>query len=68
MANPVTKFQILSKTPDGTTQFYDGLFGWTVNPDNLLGYRQLNTGSEVGIQESGPRRRARRTLSNCSWQ
>jgi uncharacterized protein len=50
MANPVTKFQILSKTPDGTAQFYAGLFGWTVNADNPLGYRQINTGSDVGIQ------------------
>jgi uncharacterized protein len=50
MANPVTKFQILSKTPDDTAQFYAGLFGWIVNADNPLGYRQINTGSEVGIQ------------------
>src|SRR5271167_3383832 len=50
MANPVTKFQILSKTPDGTVHFYAELFGWTVNADNPLGYRQIYTGSEVGIQ------------------
>ena|SRR6516164_1341775 len=50
MANPVTKFQILSQTPNGTAQFYAGLFGWVVDADNPLGYRQINTGSEVGIQ------------------
>jgi predicted enzyme related to lactoylglutathione lyase len=30
MANPVVQFQILSKRPDETAQFYGDLFGWTV--------------------------------------
>jgi len=50
MASPVVQFQILSKSPDDTARFYAGLFGWTVNTDNPLGYRQINTGSEEGIQ------------------
>jgi predicted enzyme related to lactoylglutathione lyase len=50
MANPVVEFQILSKAPDDTARFYSGLFGWTVNDDNPLGYRQINTGSDKGIQ------------------
>jgi predicted enzyme related to lactoylglutathione lyase len=40
----------LSKTPEDTAQFYASLFGWTVNANNPLGYRQINTGSTEGIQ------------------
>ena len=50
MPNPVTQFQILSKSPDETARFYSSLFGWTVNADNPLGYRQIHTGSAEGIQ------------------
>jgi uncharacterized protein len=50
LANPVTQFQILSKTPEETAKFYSTLFGWDVNSDNPLGYRQINTGSTAGIQ------------------
>jgi hypothetical protein len=50
MQNPVTQFQILSKSPDETARFYRELFGWTVNADNPLGYRQIQTGSGEGIQ------------------
>lgn len=50
MSNPVLQFQILSKTPDATAQFYATLFGWNVNSDNPLGYREIKTGSADGIQ------------------
>lgn len=50
MSNPVMQFQILSKTPDETATFYSTLFGWTVNADNPLGYREISTGSANGIQ------------------
>ena len=50
MANPVTQFQILSKSPDDTAQFYSSLFGWSISANNPLGYRQINTGSSAGIQ------------------
>jgi predicted enzyme related to lactoylglutathione lyase len=50
MGNPVMQFQILSKTPDETAQFYSALFGWKISADNPLGYRQIDTGSETGIQ------------------
>jgi predicted enzyme related to lactoylglutathione lyase len=50
MSNPVIQFQILSKTPEGTAHFYQTLFGWTVNADNPLGYREISTGSKEGIQ------------------
>lgn len=50
MGNPVMQFQILSTAPDQTAKFYSTLFGWTVNADNPLGYREIGTGSENGIQ------------------
>jgi predicted enzyme related to lactoylglutathione lyase len=50
MSNPVMQFQILSKTPDETARFYSGLFGWSIDADNPLGYRQIDTGSKEGIQ------------------
>jgi uncharacterized protein len=50
MANPVTQFQILSRNPDKTAEFYTNLFGWVVIADNPLGCRQIRTGSVEGIQ------------------
>lgn len=44
MANPVMKFQILSKTPDETARFYSTLFGWAVSADNPLGYKRNQHG------------------------
>lgn len=50
MNNPVMQFQILSKQPEETAAFYGELFGWKVNSDNPMGYREINTGSADGIQ------------------
>ncbi|MBZ5620084.1 MAG: VOC family protein [Acidobacteriia bacterium] len=50
MGNPVVQFQILSKVPEETTQFYSALFGWTVDANNPMGYRRIHTGSREGIQ------------------
>jgi predicted enzyme related to lactoylglutathione lyase len=50
MANPVMQFQILSKTPGETAQFYSTLFGWSIDADNPMGYRRIATGSTEGIQ------------------
>lgn len=50
MGNPVTQFQILSKKPDETAAFYSKLFGWTIDRNNAMGYRQIDTGSKEGIQ------------------
>ncbi len=49
MGQPVMQWQILAKDPDKVAGFYRDLFGWTVNADNALGYRMINTGSERGI-------------------
>jgi predicted enzyme related to lactoylglutathione lyase len=50
MPNPVTQFQILSTAPDATARFYSDLFGWTIDANNPMGYRQIATGSTEGIQ------------------
>ncbi len=50
MANPVTQFQILSKAPEETARFYSTVFGWSVDANNPMGYRRIDTGSADGIQ------------------
>jgi uncharacterized protein len=49
MGAPVTKWQILSKDPESATRFYTSVFGWTVNSDNALGYRELRSDRAEGI-------------------
>lgn len=49
MGQPVLQWQILSKDPDEMTKFYSQLFGWSMNDDNALGYRMIDTQSEGGI-------------------
>ncbi len=44
------QFQILSKTPDKTAEFYSTLFGWKIDTSNAMGYRQIDTGSTEGIK------------------
>jgi predicted enzyme related to lactoylglutathione lyase len=46
---PVVRWQILSKNPEAHASFYCKLFDWTVDASNALGYRELCTGSERGI-------------------
>src|SRR3954469_19546803 len=50
MGNPVLQFQILSKDPEKTASFYSELFGWTIDANNPMGFRRINTGSKEGIQ------------------
>lgn len=50
MTHPVTRFQILSAQPDITAAFYSRLFGWRIDADNPMGYREIHTGSDMGIQ------------------
>ena len=44
------QFQILSRQPEETSKFYAEMFGWEVNSDNPMGYREIKTGSSEGIQ------------------
>ena len=46
---PVVRWQILSKNPDAHASFYCELFDWQVDASNALGYRELRTGAEQGI-------------------
>ena len=50
MNNPVMQFQIVAKSPDETAAFYSRVFGWTIDANNALGYRRVDTGSREGIQ------------------
>jgi|SRR5580692_538202 predicted enzyme related to lactoylglutathione lyase len=50
MGSPVMQFQILSKAPEETARFYGSLFGWKIDANNAMGYRQIDTGSKEGIQ------------------
>jgi hypothetical protein len=49
MGSPVVQWQMLSNRPDELAAFYATLFGWTVNADNALGCRMVDTGSPKGI-------------------
>jgi predicted enzyme related to lactoylglutathione lyase len=49
MGQPVMQFQILAKAPEKLAEFYTKLFGWKVNTNNALNYRQIDTGSKRGI-------------------
>ena len=49
MPNPVVKWQILARDAEGVARFYSSLFGWTLNADNALGYRELRSGDDSGI-------------------
>ena len=50
MGNPVTQFQIIATNPDQTAKFYSQLFHWSIDANNALGYRRVQTGSKDGIQ------------------
>jgi predicted enzyme related to lactoylglutathione lyase len=50
MGRPVVEFQILAKDPARAEAFYTKLFGWSVDRDNALGYRRIDTGTKEGIR------------------
>jgi predicted enzyme related to lactoylglutathione lyase len=49
MGRPVVQWQILSKDPRRTADFYSTLFDWEVKTDNPLSYRRVDTRSGKGI-------------------
>ena len=49
MGYPVVQWQVISRDPEKQSAFYNNLFGWKINTDNALGYRQVETGSPKGI-------------------
>ena len=57
MKNPVVQWQIVAPQPAALAEFYTKLFGWTVDANNALGYRAIDTGSHGtpgGIWPSPP--------------
>jgi predicted enzyme related to lactoylglutathione lyase len=50
MGQPLKRWQIIAKNPDQAAEFYCKLFGWSVNTDNPLGYRTIDTQSEDGVK------------------
>lgn len=44
MPNPVMQWQMISKNPDASAQFYAELFGWKISDANALGYKEAKTG------------------------
>lgn len=50
MGRPVVQWQMITKNPERLATFYSGLFGWTIDANNALNYRQVHTGSSKGIQ------------------
>ncbi len=50
MGRPVIKWQILAQNPDKLAEFYTNLFDWTINSNNPLNYRMVDTGSKRGIK------------------
>jgi len=49
MGSPVVRWQIVTPDAEGVAEFYRKLFGWSVRTDNALGYREIATGGESGI-------------------
>ena len=49
MGCPVVEWQMLAKDPEAAVSFYGGLFDWTIDSNNALGYRRVSTGGIGGI-------------------
>jgi uncharacterized protein len=49
MGAPVVRWQIVSPDADRTAAFYSQAFGWTVRTNNAMGYREVASGSDRGI-------------------
>jgi uncharacterized protein len=45
MGNPVIRWQIVTPDPDASATFFHDLFGWSVQQDNAMGYREIRTGN-----------------------
>ncbi len=47
--SPVVKWQMIARDPERLAAFYSELFGWTIDAENALHYREVATGSPKGI-------------------
>ena len=70
MGDPVVQWQIVAKEPEALTRFYASLFGWRVQTNNALGYREVDTqnarGINGGVWPSPPISRRRRSSARPS--
>lgn len=44
MDHPVIRWQVISPDPEASAKFATSLFGWQVNTNNPLGYREVRAG------------------------
>jgi hypothetical protein len=49
MIPAVVRWQIVSSTPDAAAAFYEKLFGWSVERGNAVGYREVQSRGDRGI-------------------
>lgn len=49
MGSPVMQWQMLARDPAAVASFYGKLFGWSIETNNALGYRMVDTQSGRGI-------------------
>ena len=49
MGRPLDQWQIVTPDPERHSAFYSELFGWTIDGDNPLGYRQVGS-SDAGVE------------------
>ena len=49
MPNPVVHWEIQSKNPKGTQEFFGKLFDWHVDADNPMNYGMVDTHAQGGI-------------------
>ena len=47
--NAVMKWQIVARDAEKTADFFASLFGWSVDASNKLGYRELRSGADRGV-------------------
>ena len=51
--NPIVHYEIMGKDSAKTQEFYSGLFGWTIDTDNPVGYGVAMTQGDDGVGING---------------
>ena len=53
MGNPIVHFEIRSRDPNATRDFYGALFGWTYPPGGMADYTYVDSGVPGGTIPGG---------------
>ena len=53
MPNPIVHYEIMGKDSAKTQEFYTGLFGWTIDTGNPVGYGVAMTQGDDGVGING---------------